>query len=30
VGLDDEQIKDYRGVVETVLKKLFKLKLARG
>jgi hypothetical protein len=25
VGLDDEQIRDYRGVVETVLKKLFKL-----
>ena len=30
VGLDDQQIKDYRGVVETVLKKLFKLRLARG
>jgi len=30
VGLDDAQIKDYRSVVETVLKKLFKLKLARG
>ena len=29
VGLDDGQIKDYRGVVEKILKKLFKLKLAR-
>lgn len=30
VGLDDQQIKDYRGVVETVLRKLFKLRLERG
>ncbi len=30
VGLDDEQVRYYRGVVEVVLKKLFKLKLARG